>query len=93
MYQIKLASSTRKALKKLGRSGKFNQTIFNKVVRCLQNGDPLPFFVKDHQLQGNFIGSRECHLEFNLLLIYERDDVERIVTISDIGTHQELFGE
>ena len=92
-YQIKLSSSARKALKKLGRSGKFNPSILNKILYCFERGESLPVHVKDHALRGNFIGSRECHLGFNLLLIYKYNDELKVITVSDIGTHPELFGE
>lgn len=92
-YQVKLSRSASRALKKLGRSGSFNPSILNKILHCFEKGESLPVHVKDHALQGNFIGFRECHLGFNLLLVYKRNDETRIITVSDIGTHPELFGE
>lgn len=92
-YRVKLSSSARRSLKKLGRSGTFNPSVFDKILHCFEKGESLPTHFKDHALQGNFAGSRECHLGFNLLLIYERDEAVQIITISDIGTHGDLFGE
>lgn len=92
-YQLSLSSSTRKYLKKLKRSGTFNPAVLNSVLRCLEEGDPLPEKVKDHQLHGEFSHFRECHLGFNLLLLYKRNEERRVIIISDIGTHGELFGE
>ncbi|OGG92987.1 hypothetical protein A2609_02010 [Candidatus Kaiserbacteria bacterium RIFOXYD1_FULL_47_14] len=92
-YHIKLSISARRALKKLKHSGVFNQIVFNSVLYCLENGNLLPEKYKDHQLHGEFAHFRECHLGFNLLLLYRRNDEAGIITISDIGTHPELFGE
>lgn len=92
-YRVKLSNSARRALKKLGRSGKFNPFILNAILQCFEEGNSLPEKYKDHQLHGEFAHLRECHLGFNLLLLYERDDELKIVTVSDIGTHPELFGE
>lgn len=93
IYHVSLSVSARRRLKKLRYSGNFNPGILNKILHCFENGEPLPNRVNDHQLQGEFAGFRECHLGFNLLLIYKRNDELRVVTITNIGTHPELFGE
>lgn len=92
-YHVSLSVSARRRLKKLKYSGSFNPEVLNKILHCFGNGEPLPEKVKDHQLQGEFAHYRECHIGFNLLLIYKRNDELRVVTITNIGTHQELFGE
>ncbi len=92
-YLIKLSSSSKRALKKLGRSGTFDSTVFNEVVHILEKGIAFPARYKDHQLHGELAHLRECHLGFDLLLLYERADMLGVVVISDIGTHTELFGE
>jgi len=92
-YRVKLSNSARRALKKLGRSGAFNPSVFNAILQCLEQGSPIPEKYQDHRLHGEFVHFRECHLGFNLLLLYERDDELKIITISEIGTHLELFGE
>ncbi|MCX6786391.1 MAG: type II toxin-antitoxin system YafQ family toxin [Candidatus Kaiserbacteria bacterium] len=93
IYSVSLSISARRRLKKLRYSGTFNSSVFNSVLNCLEQGNPLPERFKDHQLHGEFASFRECHLGFNLLLIYKRNDEAGIVTISEIGTHPELFGE
>ena len=92
-YRIRVSNKAQKTLKKLGRSGKFNPTVLNKILRLLEKGRVLPEQYKNHQLQGDLTGFSECHIGFNLLLQYERDEVLRLITIAKIGTHQELFGE
>jgi len=59
----------------------------------MEKGEPLPEQYKDHQLHGDLAHFRECHIGFNQLLLYERDDTLGIIVISKIGTHPELFGE
>lgn len=80
-------------MKKLKRSGAFNPSVLNAIFQCLEEGIPLPEKCKDHQLHGEFAHHRECHVGFNLLLVYRRNDALKIITVSDIGTHPELFGE
>jgi len=44
---------------------------------------------KDHNLIGNFIGRRECHIEPDWLLIYKID--EDFIIFERTGTHSDLF--
>ena len=46
---------------------------------------------RDHDLTGNYKGTRECHVEPDGLLIYEiRGDV-LVLMLYRLGTHSELF--
>lgn len=92
MYQLALGQSARKALKRYKKSGSFPRRTFDEIAMLLMRGEPLPARCKDHALRGEFSESRECHIAFDLLLIYERNEALGIVTISRIGTHPELFG-
>ena len=93
MYQIIYAQGARRALKRLRRSGSFQEAVFKELLALFMNDRSLPIHFKDHALHGDFIGYRECHLGFNLLVVYKRNEEKGIVTISEVGTHPELFGE
>jgi mRNA interferase YafQ len=93
MYQIAYAQSARRALKRLRHGYSFPEENLKEIVTLLMYGKTLPILFKDHQLHGEFAHLRECHLGFNLLLLYKRNEDLRVVTIANIGTHPELFGE
>lgn len=57
------------------------------------SGTSLPPRFHDHRLQGALADSRECHIGFDLLVQYKRNETLRVVTIQRVGTHPELFGE
>lgn len=82
----------KKTFKKLLKSGSFNDTEFDKVISYLIVNEKLPAKYKDHVLSGNMVGYRECHLDFDFLLLYEIDESSNILTLVDIGSHSELFG-
>lgn len=52
----------------------------------------LPEKNKDHKLQEKFTDSRECHITPDLLLIYEIENDELLLYLTDTGTHSDLFG-
>jgi mRNA interferase YafQ len=60
------------------------------VLELLANDRPLPLHDRDHQLEGNWSGYRDCHLWPDLLLIYAKPlpDVLRLVRL---GSRSELF--
>jgi len=93
MYEIAYAQSARKALKRLRRSGLFPHAKFDALLAFLIENKSLPASFKDHGLQGEMCASRECHLGFDLLVIYTRNEPEQVVTVQGVGTHPELFGE
>ncbi len=60
------------------------------LVESLARGEVLDHQFRDHPLLGGYAGSRECHIEPDWLLIYERTDSELILIRT--GTHSDLFG-
>jgi mRNA interferase YafQ len=90
MLYIRTAARFRKSYKKILKSGSFDRTELEKVVEILSHEEKLPVNYKDHPLTGDMAGSRECHIEYNLLLIYRIEDENLI--LGNIGSHPELFG-
>lgn len=60
-----------------------------KLIELLSIRSPLPIKYKDHNLIGNFIGRRECHIEPDWLLIYKID--KDSIIFERTGTHSDLF--
>ncbi|WP_213876149.1 type II toxin-antitoxin system YafQ family toxin [Pseudomonas sp. dw_358] len=79
----------KKSWARYNQAGRHDMTEMRKVMAILWMGDPLPPEYKDHELQGDWIGHRECHVGGDFLLIYQVTD--RDVIFVDLGTHAELF--
>ena len=91
MLSIHSTKSYRKSYKKLLRSGTFDFNELEKVIEILISEKTLPPQYKDHPLSGKLIGLRDCHINFDLVLIYQLFPSEKILMLSAIGTHSELF--
>ncbi len=63
--------------------------LLDNIITALVKEDSLPVSNRDHPLQGNYKGYRECHIEPDWLLIYkiEHDHIYFVRT----GTHSDLF--
>jgi len=45
---------------------------------------------RDHELSGDWVGYRECHIKPDLLLIYRKLNAD-ILRLARLGSHRELF--
>ena len=94
MYRVKSSKQFIKSLDKLIKNGlkrKHIDEVYN-VIDSLSKGKRLSAKYQDHKLQGDWLGYRECHIQGDLLLIYEIDGTELILVLINIGSHTQLFG-
>ena len=66
-------------------------SLLTGVVKLLASGETLPQKFKDHDLSGDYIGCRECHITPDWLLIYRISQEKLILVLSRTGTHSDLF--
>lgn len=90
MLDIVLSNQFRKDLKLASKRG-YDLDLLNEVVDKIAAGTALPEKNRDHELTGNYIGFRECHIQPDWLLVYKIDNHELILFLSRTGTHSDLF--
>ena len=88
MFQPIYTNSFAKDIK-LAQKRSENIDKLKKIIELLVNKEPIPQKYRDHNLVGNFIGRRECHIEPDWLLIYKIDKDE--IIFERTGTHSDLF--
>lgn len=59
-------------------------------LKGLEDIKKNPHKYKDHALKGNLKGIRDCHIRPDLILLYEKNNNELILTALRIGKHSEL---
>ena len=90
-YRVFRAKRFRKNLKKMLRRGK-DVNKLNEVVLKLAQGETLPPIYRDHALSGDLDGLRDCHIENDWMLLYFYTSAgELVLTLTDTGTHADLF--
>lgn len=90
MYELISTKKFKKDLKNIIKSG-YDISLLDKVVTILLQGKPLPEKYKDHNLTGNWVRHRECHITPDWLLIYLINDNTLTLTLTRTGTHSKLF--
>lgn len=88
MFSLPLNS---RKIKNLRKSNIKNLDKLFSVINTLANGETLNAKYKDHDLMGNYKGTRECHIEPDWLLVYEIKDDVLVLMLYRLGTHSELF--
>ena len=90
-YRVFKSKQFRKSLKKMIRRGKDIDKL-NDVILKLAAGEPLAPQSRDHALSGDLAGLRDCHIESDWVLLYfYTENGELVLTLSDTGTHSDLF--
>ena len=89
-YEVKFNSQFKRDLKLARKQHKDLDKLF-EVIGLLADGNMLDVKYRDHDLAGNYRGTRECHVEPDWLLIYEIIDEVLVLTLYRTGSHSELF--
>lgn len=93
MYLIYRSKSFEKSFSKLKRSGASKKVIddISFVIDALAREEVLDAKYRDHKLQGDYAGYRECHMRADILLVYQLREVSLVLVLVDIGSHTYLF--
>lgn len=89
-YNIRQTKKFQKDLKLIQKRGYEIKKLID-VVKILANGQELPQKYRDHELHGEYAGTRECHIESDWLLIYEKLESDLILILTRTGSHSDLF--
>jgi mRNA interferase YafQ len=91
--EIKITSQFKSDKKRIERSGRHNWEKMRLVVEALMNDQLLPERNRDHALTGDYVGTRECHVAPDWLLIYLKtgDLQSGSITLIRTGSHSDLF--
>ena len=80
----------RKDLRRAYKQGK-DISLLEQIIELLADDIPLPEKHRDHALQGNWVGHRECHVTPDWLLVYKKtDDGKLLLILVRIASHSDL---
>ena len=93
MYRISRTKDFERSYKKIKNSGRLKNRAKENLVEAIDMlalGKKLPPEYRDHQLRGELKSYRECHIQGDLLLVYQIREHELLLILVDIGTHSYL---
>ena len=92
MYIIRTTREFDVSLRRCIRQGR-DIKIFRETAEILAEHGSLPPEYNPHMLSGQFEGYWECHMEEDWLLVWRQDNNKLILTMTNTGTHTELFSK
>ena len=90
MYEISKTGQFKKDFK-LALKRNYDISKLETLLNLLILGEKLPAKYKEHPLQSNFKGHFDCHIEPDWLLIFKRNDTDKLITLVRTGTHSDIF--
>ena len=89
-YRIQKTTQFKKDCQKMKKRG-YDLQDLEDILNILIVGEKLPKKNKDHDLVGNLIGFRECHITPDWLLIYYIQNDRLVLVCARTGSHSDLF--
>lgn len=91
-YELKITSRFKQNAKLCKKRGLPMEELWNVVGILIEHG-ALPQQYRPHMLTGQYRGFWECHIRPDWLLIWQQNDTELILTLTNTGSHSDLFGK
>ena len=88
MLSVKTTRTFESDFRRMVRAGK-DPALFWPVVDLLVREEPIPAEFRDHELEGEWAGTRDIHIEANWLLLYQVSGKDLVLVRT--GTHEDLF--
>ncbi len=88
MLEVERTNQFKRDWKLLQKRGK-DPAKLRDIILKLSATEILATRYRDHNLSGNYKGTRECHIEPDWLLIYSKTDT--ILRLERTGSHADLF--
>lgn len=90
MYTVKTTNRFDKDVKQCQKRG-LNMELLKKAIKILEEKGMLPPSYKPHKLSGNYAGFWEAHIKGDWLLVWQINEEELTLILTNTGTHSDLF--
>jgi len=67
--------------------------LIKEAMVLLAETGTLPATYHPHKLSGDYVGCWECHIKPDWLLVWEQNDTELVLLMTNTGTHSDIFGK
>ena len=91
-YAIKPSKCFVKDLKRCEKRG-YDMRLIKEAMGLLAETGTLPATYHPHKLSGDYVGCWECHIKPDWLLVWEQNDTELVLLMTNTGTHSDIFGK
>ncbi len=89
MLKVQYLTKFKKDIQRLQKQHK-DMDKLKAVIDLLVKDVPLPETYRDHPLHNNWQGFRDCHIEPDWILIYQKSESTLTLVLARSGSHSEL---
>lgn len=89
-YEVRFTKKFKDDLKLLKKQNKDIKKLY-LVIDKLANGIKLDVSYREHNLNGEYKGFKECHIEPDWVLIYKYYNDVLVLSLSRTGSHSYVF--
>ena len=90
MLELEKTPEFRKQYRLMYKRG-YDMSLLDDALTKLTNEERLDAKYRDHPLRGKYIGSRECHIKDDWVIVYKKEKGRLRLTAMRTGTHQDVF--
>ena len=91
-YTIRYTGEFKRSFKRCLKRG-YDEQLLTNVLNILAAEGRLPEIYHPHILHGQYEGYWECHIAPDWLLVWDKNDSELTLLMTNTGTHSDLFGK
>ena len=91
-YTLRFTGEFKCSLKRWLKRG-CDEKLLTDALNILTEEGRLPDKYRPHRLHGQYEGYWECHIAPDWLLVWDQNDHELIMLMTNTGTHSDLFGK
>ena len=91
-YKVIPSKRFEKDMKRCKKRG-YDMQLIKDAIKLLVTTGTLPAQYRPHLLSGQYAGCWECHIQPDWLMIWEQNDAELVLLMTNTGTHSDLFGK
>jgi len=89
-YTLRYTGEFKRSLKRCLKRG-YDEHLLTDVLDILVTEGRLPEKYHPHILHGHYEGYWECHITSDWLLVWDQNDRELVLLMTNTGTHSDLF--
>ena len=89
-YKVIPSKRFKKDMKRCQKRG-YDVQLIKDAIELLAKTGMLPAEYRPHKLSGQYVGCWECHIQPDWLMIWEQNDTELFLLLTNTGTHADLF--
>lgn len=90
MFSLQVTPQFKRDLKRCKQEGRNLRELWD-VVAMLINDGCVPDSYKPHELEREYAGRMECHIEDDWLLVWKQNDNKLTLLLTNTGSHEYLF--